>query len=177
MDEEINQERPNIGDMPPITQQPMPYYNPNTAPPIQGNLPPVHHQVQPPHVMPPQPTPVINGSVHPEELNVIPGSIYIFAFPKINSKWPHLGPQLVSPAQGQGLGAPLAGMPQQPPMSNAIPLEDPQPPQPTIDDTVSTEPGPIENTFVEIPSQVEAEQSDIILETRKFSVLTFNLRN
>lgn len=76
VDDEINQERerPTLGDMPPISQQPMQYYNPNTAPPIQATLPPVHHQVQPPpHVMPPQPTPVINGSVHPEELNVIPG--------------------------------------------------------------------------------------------------------
>lgn len=74
VDDEINQERPNLGELPPIAQQPIQYYSPN-APPIQGNLAPVHHQVQPPpHVMPPQPAPVINGSVHPEELNVIQGN-------------------------------------------------------------------------------------------------------
>lgn len=166
MDEEINQERPNIAEMPPITQQPMTYYNPNTAPPIQGNLPPVHHQVQPPHVMPPQPTPLINGSVHPEELNVIPGNESILTMNNI--KWPHSGQQLVPSAQGQGLGAPLAGLPQQPPMSNAIPLEEPQPAQPTIDETASTEPGPNENTYADIPPQVETEQPDIISETRKY---------
>lgn len=69
--------------MPQISQQPMPYYSPNAAPPMQGNLPPVpHHQVQPPpHVLAPQPTPTLNGAVHPEDLNVISGKKnYYFYF-------------------------------------------------------------------------------------------------
>lgn len=82
-------------------------------------------------------------------------------------KFIKLGPQLVSAGQGQGLGTPLAGLTQQPPMSNAIPLEEPQPNQPVIDDSVNNEPVPTENSFSEIPAQLDTEQPDIISDTRK----------
>lgn len=80
VEDEISQERPTLGDMPPINQQPVPpYYSPNAAP-IQGTMPqvpPPHHHTQPPqHVLPPQPQPVpvptVNGAIHPDEMNVMP---------------------------------------------------------------------------------------------------------
>lgn len=88
VEDEINQERPALGDMQPINQPPVPpYYGPNTAP-IQGTIPqvpPPHHHGQPPqHVLPPQaqptPVPTVNGAIHPDEINVMPRKqFYIFS--------------------------------------------------------------------------------------------------
>lgn len=65
--------------MQPITQQPMAYYNPSNAP-LPTNMPAVpHHHTQPPppHVLNSQQVPTVNGSVHPDEMNVLPGRVPI----------------------------------------------------------------------------------------------------
>lgn len=72
------QERPIMNEVSPVNQQPISYYNP-TAAPIQPNMAPVtHHHGQPPtnlaHVIPPQPVAAVNGTLHPEDMNVISGT-------------------------------------------------------------------------------------------------------
>lgn len=69
-----------LNDVPQISQQPMAYYNPNAAP-IQANMPPVpphHHSQPPPHVLSSAAVPAVNGAVHPDDINVLPGNISIF---------------------------------------------------------------------------------------------------
>lgn len=65
-----------LNDVPQINQQPMAYYNPNAAP-IQANMAPVpqhhHNQPPPPHVLNTPAVPAVNGSVHPDDINVLPG--------------------------------------------------------------------------------------------------------
>ncbi|KAJ8961542.1 hypothetical protein NQ318_014794, partial [Aromia moschata] len=102
----------------PINQPTIPqYYNP-TAAPIQPNIPqvPIHHNQQPPpHVLNPQPVvPTVNGAVHPEDINVLPGQV----------------PTHVPTAQSQGLGTSMPTLQQglvQAPLNPPAPMEEPQP--------------------------------------------------
>lgn len=70
-------------------QQPMAYYNPNAAAaaaaPLQANLqqvppPPHHHSQPPPHVLntPAAAVPAVNGAVHPDDINVLPGMLVFY---------------------------------------------------------------------------------------------------
>lgn len=80
-DEMTNPERPPLGDMQTFNQAPIPFYSPNTGPALPGTLPPVPHlhaQPPPPHVVPVQPTPTLNGAVHPDDPSVMPGKIFLF---------------------------------------------------------------------------------------------------
>lgn len=64
-----------MNDVSQLNQQPMAYYNPNAAP-IQANLPqvpPHHHNQPPPHVLNTPAVPTVNGAVHPDDINVLPG--------------------------------------------------------------------------------------------------------
>lgn len=76
-EEDVTPERQVLSEVQqPINQPTIPqYYNPNAAP-IQANIPqvPLHHNQQPPpHVLNPQPVPTVNGAVHPDDINVLPG--------------------------------------------------------------------------------------------------------
>lgn len=61
-----------------------PYYNPTAPAQIQPSVPPVpllHNQQAPPppHVLTaPPPVATVNGAIHPEDINVIPGIISFY---------------------------------------------------------------------------------------------------
>ncbi|KAF2897631.1 hypothetical protein ILUMI_08543 [Ignelater luminosus] len=99
IEDELVQERPVLTEVSQIAQQPIPYYNPNSAT-LQPNLTPVPpHHGQPAttlaHVLPAQPVATINGSLHPDELNAISAGQLSPAVPSV---------------QGQSLGAPIANL-------------------------------------------------------------------
>lgn len=61
-----------------------PYYNPSAPTQIQPSIPPVplhHNQQPPPHVLNAQPlVATVNGAIHPEDINVMPGTEILFCF-------------------------------------------------------------------------------------------------
>ncbi|KAL3279493.1 hypothetical protein HHI36_017003 [Cryptolaemus montrouzieri] len=76
-EEEINQECPVIPEVP--QQQPvMPFFNANAAP-LQPAIQPVPHlhNQPPPHVLGPQTVPAVNGAVHPDDINMLPGQPHV----------------------------------------------------------------------------------------------------
>ncbi|RZB41609.1 ras GTPase-activating protein-binding protein 2, partial [Asbolus verrucosus] len=110
-EDDTSQECQVLGDVQQISQAPMQYYNPTTAP-MQPNLPPVPHH-QPPHVLAPPAVPTVNGAVHPDDINVLPGPV------------PH-----VNAGQGQVLPAPITNIQPtnlvQPPLNPTAPIEESQ---------------------------------------------------
>lgn len=91
IEDDLVQDRPVLSEVSSqIAQQPIPYYNPNTAP-LQPNLAPVHH-AQPPtslaHVLPAQPVAAINGTLHPDDMNVIAAGQLSPAVPAVPSQVP-----------------------------------------------------------------------------------------
>lgn len=63
-----------MGEIQPLNQQTIPFYNSNSATAIQGSLtqvPSQHHSQTISHAMPPQPTTSLNGTLHPDDLNVL----------------------------------------------------------------------------------------------------------
>ncbi|KRT80573.1 RNA binding protein, partial [Oryctes borbonicus] len=152
VEDEINQERPTLGDMPPINQQPVPpYYSPNAAP-IQGSMPqvpPPHHHAQPPqHVLPPQPqsapVPTVNGAIHPDEMNVMPPA--------------QVPPHVTSPQAAPVMGAPLSSL--QPTMAQiplVVPMVDERPQQPVPIDEGAGD-APIENIYPDEPIQDDPQE-------------------
>ncbi|KAK9879169.1 hypothetical protein WA026_004021 [Henosepilachna vigintioctopunctata] len=73
-EEEVNQECPVIQDVP--QQQPViPFFG--VTAPLQPGIQPVPnlHNQAPPHVLGPQPVAAVNGAVHPDDLNILPGQV------------------------------------------------------------------------------------------------------
>lgn len=124
-EEDVSQECQVMGDVQPLSQPPMQYYNPNTTA-MQPNIPQpsvVHHHPPQSHVLAPQVVPTVtNGAVHPEDINVLAGG----AVP------PHVG-------QGQVLGnlQPQSGGMVQPPMNPPAVIEEaPQVFEPEIEEDI-----------------------------------------
>jgi len=122
-----------------------PYYNPSAPSQIQPSIPPVpiHHNQQPPqHVLNAQPpVATVNGAIHPDDINAIPGPV----------------PSHVAPSQ-PGLTSPMPNLQQgfvQPPLNNPpTPIEDQQPP--LHQDEPAEE--PLDNSYIE-HQDIEQEQS------------------
>ncbi|KAJ8978391.1 hypothetical protein NQ317_006298 [Molorchus minor] len=86
-----------------------------------------HNQQPPPHVLNPQAVPTVNGAVHPDDINVLPGQV----------------PTHVPTAQTQGIGAPIPNLPQglvQPVLSQPVPVEEvEQHVEETVEETLEAE--------------------------------------
>lgn len=75
-EEDMVQEHQVIEEMPQLSQQPIPYYNPNQ--PLPTAMSHHHGQVATtvPHVLPPQPIATVNGNVHADDINALSGKNY-----------------------------------------------------------------------------------------------------
>ncbi|CAH0558985.1 unnamed protein product [Brassicogethes aeneus] len=129
--EDINSDRPVLGDVPQMSPQGLPPYFPSAA--LQGNLPQVapHLHSAPPHVLTSQ-VPTVNGAVHPDDLSVLGGPV-----PQ------PLGPPLPQPLQQTGLVQSLNPPPAQieEPAVLDEPVEEPEEP-PVYDEGFAAEQEP-----------------------------------
>ncbi|EEZ98440.2 hypothetical protein TcasGA2_TC000929 [Tribolium castaneum] len=104
-EDETSQECPVLNDVQQMNQAPMNYYNPTNIAPVP------HHQ--PPHVLAPPAVPQVNGAVHPDDINVMPGPV-----PHVNAA-----------GQGQVLPTPITTIQPStivPPLNAAAPVEEAQ---------------------------------------------------
>ncbi|KAG5882906.1 hypothetical protein JTB14_020174 [Gonioctena quinquepunctata] len=137
----------------PIINQPavQPYYNPNAGQ-IQANIPAVaiHHNQQPPppHVMNTQPVPTVNGSMHPDDINVMQGQV----------------PSHVPTAQPQGLVAPMPTMQPsgivQAPLTQQTPIDELLPQ--AIEEPIEE---PLESGYINEQQEMEPEQDMSMMES------------
>ncbi|XP_022907625.1 ras GTPase-activating protein-binding protein 2 [Onthophagus taurus] len=160
VEDDINQERPAlVGEMPPIAQQPIPYYTPPSAAPIQGaipQVPPHHHTQPPPHVMPPQPTPVptVNGAIHPDDLNNVLPPAPVAQHVASTQSAPTMAPPMAALAP--------PSMPPQPQMTvPAMSTVDDRQQQPiTIEEGAGD--GPIETIYGDEPTEAIPGEPEIV---------------
>ncbi|XP_057660662.1 ras GTPase-activating protein-binding protein 2 [Diorhabda carinulata] len=148
-DEEVSTGQPIVEHQAAINQPAIaPYYNPNAAQ-LPAAIPavPIHHNQQPPppHVINPPVPPTVNGSIHPEEMNVMQGPV----------------PSMVTVPQTQPIATQLPAMQQgivQAPIIQQPPIEEPQPP---MEELVEE---PLDNSYSE-PQENEQEQDVNVTES------------